>query len=189
MAGLFVLGVLHAYLLWYNDFLVSLAVCGSVAFLFRHVSAQKMLIAGVAIMAFVTIVSIHAAWTMPSWTAAQDAAAHQQWAPTADVLHDEIEAYRGGWWAQMRHRIPTALARETVGFASRAFWQMTGLMLIGMSLFRLGILSALWPTNFYAAVALCGFAIGIPLVLYGVRENFASGWELREAIIVDGTVN
>jgi uncharacterized protein len=38
-------------------------------------------------------------------------------------------------------------------------------------------------------IALGGFGLGIPLVLYGVRENFAAGWDLRHALLIDGTVN
>jgi uncharacterized protein len=189
MAGLLVLGVLHAYLVWYGDFLVCLALCGSVAYIYRDVPPRKMLVVGMLIMAVATLVSIEAARSMPSWSAEQDARIRHFWAPPAEVVRQEIEAYRGGWLAQMSQRIPAALARETVGFAAHSFWQMTGLMLIGMALFKLGILSAAWSTTFYVAAALGGFGVGIPLVLYGMRENFASGWELRRAMLIDGTAN
>src|SRR5688572_18021216 len=38
MAVLLVLGLLHAYLVWYGDWLVPLAVCGAVAFPYRALS-------------------------------------------------------------------------------------------------------------------------------------------------------
>ena len=189
MAGLLVLGPLHAYLLWYGDFLVCLALCGAVAFLYRQVAARKMLVIGALMMSFATLMSVEAAWTLPSWSAGQAERVRHLWAPPADVLHREIEAYRGGWSAQLSQRVPAALAQETVVFAARSFWQMTGLMLIGMALFRIGILSAAWSTRFYAMSTLGGFGLGIPLVLYGVRENFASGWDLRRALLIDGTLN
>ena len=189
MAGLLVLGLLHAYLLWYGDFLVCLALCGAVAFPYRDVAPCKLLVIGTLIMSLATLMSVEAGWTLPSWSAEQLERTRHFWAPPADVLYREIEAYRAGWSSQLTQRVPVALARETVGFAARSFWQMTGLMLIGMALFRIGILSAAWSARFYATIALGGFGLGIPLVLYGVRENFASGWDLRRALLIDGTVN
>jgi len=189
MAGLLILGLLHAYLLWYGDFLVSLALCGAVAFLFRDVAPRKTLVIGMLMMSLATLMSVEAGWTLPSWSVEQDERVRHRWAPPADLLDREITAYRAGWSAQLSQRVPAALARETVGFAARSFWQMTGLMLIGMALFRIGILSAAWSARFYAMIALGGFGLGIPLVLYGVRENFAAGWDLRRALLIDGTVN
>ena len=189
MAGLIVLGLLHAYLLWYGDFLVSLALCGAVVFVFRELPPRRMLVLGVLIMAVATLIAVEAARSMPAWSAEQEARIRVFWAPPADVLQREIDAYRGGWRAQMSQRVPAALARETVGFVTRSFWQMTGLMLIGMALFRLGVLSALRSSAFYAAVALGGFGLGVPLILFGVYENFASGWGLRRAMLIDGTIN
>jgi len=189
MAGLLVLGLLHAYLLWYGDFLVCLALCGAVAFPYRDVAPGKLLVIGMLIMSLATLMSVEAGWTLPSWSAEQDERIRHLWAPPAEVLDREIEAYRGGWWAQLTQRVPAALARETIGFATSSFWQMTGLMLIGMALFRFGILSATWSTEFYAMIALGGFGLGIPLVLYGVRAKFASAWDLRRALLIDGTVN
>jgi uncharacterized protein len=189
MAALLVIGLLHAYLLWYGDFLVCLALCGCVAFMYRDMAPRKLLVTGILIMAIATLVAVQAAWTMPSWSLEQAAQVKHVWAPAADDLQHEINAYRGGWFAQMSQRVPAALTSETLAFAGRWFWQMTGLMLIGMSLFRLGILHAAWSARFYGTIVLVGFGLGIPLVLYGVRANFASGWELRRAMLLDGTVN
>jgi len=189
MAGLLVLGLLHAYLLWYGDFLVCLALCGAVAFPYREVAPGKLLVIGMLIMSLASLMSVEAGWTLPSWSAEQDERIRHLWAPPADVLSREIEVYRSGWSAQLAQRVPAALTQETLVFAARSFWQMTGLMLIGMALFRIGILSAAWSARFYAMIALGGFGLGVPLLLYGVRENFASGWDLRRALLIDGTVN
>jgi len=189
MAALLGIGLVHAYLLWYGDFLVCLALCGCVAFMYRDMPPRKLFVIGILIMAVATLVAIQAAWTMPSWSVEQMARLRHFWAPTAEDLHHEINAYRGGWFAQMSQRVPAAVTSETLAFAGRWFWQMTGLMLIGMSVYRLGILHAAWSAKFYGTVALVGFGVGIPLVLSGVRANFASGWELRRAMVLDGTVN
>jgi uncharacterized protein len=109
--------------------------------------------------------------------------------PSSQMIAAELATYRGGWLRQMEHRLPTALMFQTFVFGMWGFWRATGLMLIGMALFRLGILSAARSAAFYGTIALAGFGLGIPLVLYGVRENFASGWQFRRAMLLDGTVN
>ncbi len=46
MAALLVLGLLHAYLLWYGDMLVALALCGTVVFFARRLSPRWLLVLG-----------------------------------------------------------------------------------------------------------------------------------------------
>ena len=46
MAALLALGLAHAYLLWYGDMLVALALCGTVAFFARHLSPRWLLALG-----------------------------------------------------------------------------------------------------------------------------------------------
>ena len=46
MAALLVLGLLHAYLLWYGDMLVALALCGAVVFFARRLSPRWLLVLG-----------------------------------------------------------------------------------------------------------------------------------------------
>jgi uncharacterized protein len=46
MAALLVLGLAHAYLLWYGDMLVALALCGTVVFVARRISPRWLLVLG-----------------------------------------------------------------------------------------------------------------------------------------------
>src|SRR5207249_12095158 len=46
MAALLVLGLLQAYLLWYGDMLVPLALCGAVVFFARRVTPRWLLVLG-----------------------------------------------------------------------------------------------------------------------------------------------
>src|SRR5262249_62127510 len=53
MAALLALGLLHAYLLWYEDLLVALALCGALAYLYRRIEPRRLIILGIVIMAVV----------------------------------------------------------------------------------------------------------------------------------------
>jgi len=188
MAVLFVLGLLHAYLLWYGDMLVSMAVCGSLAFLYRGLTPGRQLTAGILVFAIGGLLWVLLSW---SWLSGPDALARAelQWAPPADAIAWEIERYRGGWLEQMDHRVPAAFTATTAALATRGLWQLTGLMLMGGALFRVGILSGTWSGRFYAAMAGAGFGVGVPLVLLGVRDSFAHGWDLREFRLVGAQLN
>jgi uncharacterized protein len=189
MIGLLALGLLHAYLVWYGDVLVLLAVAGTLAFRYRRLEPRRLLILGIAIMAVGSFVALDVAWQMPSWPAGKAARVQERWMPPADTIQREIAAYRAGWLGQMTHRVPTAFERQTTDLVSRSLWQMTGLMLIGMAFFKRGIFSATRSPRFYGALVAGGFGIGVPMILYGIRENFAAGWTLRHALVIDSVLN
>src|SRR5262249_34934725 len=58
MAALAALGAAHAYLVWHGDFLVDLAICGSIVFLYHGMPAARLLMIGVGIFAMVPLLSI-----------------------------------------------------------------------------------------------------------------------------------
>src|SRR5262249_39276431 len=108
------------------------------------------------------------------------------WTPRPAIINLEIAQYRGGWADQMAQRVPAALEVETVDFVSRMLWQMTGLMLIGMALFKLGVLSAVRSRTFYRALGSGGFGAGILLISLGLWRSFATKWDpLDYALVSD----
>ena len=58
-----------------------------------------------------------------------------------------------------------------------AFIDMWAMMLIGMGLFRLGVLQGARPMGFYARVALIGYGIGVPLNALSVYGMISSNFE------------
>ena len=184
MAALLVLGLLHAYLLWYGDMLVSLALCGAVVFVARRLPPRWLLVLGG--LAFATASALTLALT---WSAVQSQPAvivvwKEQWTPSPGIIGLEILQYRGGWAEQMGHRVPAAWEFHTWSFVTRFLPQMTGLMLIGMALFKLGVLSAARSTAFYRRLGALGFGAGVPLISLGLWRSFATEWDLLDFVLV-----
>jgi len=96
----------------------------------------------------------------------------------------EIAAYRGGWAGQMAYRAPEAFQIETSQLVLRGLWQTSGLMLIGMGLFKLGVLTAARSTRFYAGMSALGFGVGGPLAWAGVARSRARGFDLDDFMLV-----
>jgi len=184
MLVLLVLGLLHAYLIWYGDMLVPLALSGIVVFFARRLSAGKLLILGASVFAVGSVLSVGLTWSTAQSDPAALAAWRAQWTPRPETIALEIAQYRGGWAEQMAQRVPAALETETVYFVTHLFWQAAGLMLMGMSLFKSGVLSAVRSRAFYVRMGAVGFGIGVLLNALGIWRSFATDWDLLDFALV-----
>lgn len=184
MLVLLVLGLLHAYLLWYGDMLVPLALSGIVVFFARRLSAGKVLALGVSVFAIGSVLSFALTWPTAHADPAALAAWRQQWTPRPAAIAREIAQYRGGWAEQMAHRVPAALETETSGFVTHLFWQAAGLMLIGMGLFKADVLSAVRSRAFYVRMGAFGFGLGVLLNAFGIWRSFMTRWDLLDFALV-----
>jgi len=184
MLVLLILGLLHAYLLWYGDMLVPLALSGGVVILARRLSPGRLLVLGGLAFATASVLSFGLTWSTAQSDPVALAAWRAQWTPRPAVIALEIAQYRGGWTEQMAQRVPAALETQTVDFVTRLLWQMTGLMLIGMALFKLGVLSAARSRAFYLRMGTLGFGAGTLLISLGLWRSFATKWDLLDFALV-----
>ena len=184
MLVLLVLGLLHAHLLWFGDMLFPLALSGAVVFVARRLSPGKLLILGGLAFATASVLSFTLTWSTAQSDPAALAAWRAQWTPRPAIINLEIAQYRGGWLEQMAQRVPAALETETVQFITRLLWQMTGLMLMGMALFKLGVLSAVRSRAFYLRMASLGFGAGLLLIALGLWRSSAMGRDLLDFVLV-----
>jgi uncharacterized protein len=189
MLVLLILGLLHAHLLWYGDMLVPLALSGTVVFFARPLSAGKLLVLGASVFAVGSILSFTLTWSTAQSDPAALAAWRAQWTPRPETIALEIAQYRGGWAEQMAHRVPAALDTETSYFVTHLFWQVAGLMLIGMGFFKAGVLSALRSRAFYVLMGAFGFGIGVLLNVLGIWRSFVTGWDLLDFALVSQQVH
>jgi uncharacterized protein len=184
MTVLLLLGLLHAYLLWHGDMLVPLAVSGAFVFFARRLSPGRLLVLGGLVFATASVVSFALTWSTAQSDPAALAAWKAEWTPRPEIINLEIAQYRGSWADQMAQRVPAALETQTVAFVTRLLWQMAGLMLIGMALFKLGVLSAARSPVFYQRMGVLGFSAGILLNSLGLWRSAATGWDLLDFVLV-----
>ena len=187
MGWLVLFGMLHAHLFWYGDILYTYGMCGLAAYFFCHAAPRGLIIAGAALILVGLLLPIGLGSVMPpeELTKVRD----ESWQPTADVRERELAAYRGGPLAQATHRSPEALLFQTFYFFLFSFWKVLGLMLVGMALLKLDVFTARRPVAFYATFAAVNLAIGLPLVIYGMWQNFAHGWSVEYSMFLGGGYN
>jgi len=121
--------------------------------------------------------------------AAEEPAAGGMMMPTPEALEAEIAAYRGGWLDQMASRVPLSLKLQTWGFAFFILWRALGLMLIGMALYKWGVITAGRSRAFYRKLAWWGFGIGFPLCIAGMTIVLVKDFEFGATFWVNSLFN
>ncbi len=176
---LLLIGLAHGFCLWYGDILAAYALIALVAYLFWRRSPVALLITGAVVLAFGSLLTWFFGISMSYWPPESVAAMAEFWAPTGEAVAREIAAYTGGWSAQMAQRVPSEIGHLTYVFWTSTAWRAGGMMLVGMGLFKLGVLSAERSKRFYAIGAAVGVAVGLPIVYLGVLRRFADGWSIE----------
>jgi len=179
---LLLIGLIHAYILWHGDILVCYAMCALIVFLFRNASPKKLLIGGLCVISVSSFLYLMMGSSMHYWDPESVRHLMESWKPGTDLVAEEIAVYQGSWAEQMSHRVPSSLMFQTFIFLIWSGWRAGGLMLVGMALYKWGVLTAQRSARFYRIMALAGLGIGWPIVILGVIFNFSKGWALKESM-------
>ena len=186
---LLIIGLAHAYLLWHGDILVAYALCALWVYLFRKKSPKALLITGMIFILVPSLLYLFFGWSVPYWPPEATQGNMQMWAPSAEQIAHELEIYRGGWLQQMEHRVPSSLSFQTFIFLIYIGWRVTGVMLIGMAMFKAKVLSADRSRKFYWIMLGIGFGFGLTTVVEGVVHNFANGWPMAYSMFIGWQYN
>jgi uncharacterized protein len=197
-----VFGGLHAKFLWEGDILFIYGAVGVVLFLFRRVRPLLLLALGVVVLSIgMTQAVVDALETRELRASATESEvarregraltedqekALKEWEekrneahPSAEEIEQEIQERRGGYRSNYRRR--ALLLSNPVGqtFADELL-DAAGAMLIGMSLFKLGLFSAARSHRFYVGLLILGYSLGVPLAAYVSWRRMATGFEPGE---------
>lgn len=189
MFWLLLFGMLHAYLLWSGDILVSYSICGMLVFLFRNKGPSALLGIGFAFFLIPMLLNLYFVWSIPYWAEENMRFAMESWKPAEGSIRQQLEIYRSGWWSQMELRVPSSIFMQTGYFFMESFWQVTALMLLGMALYKWQFLSGLRSSGFYRRTALMGLLSGSVLSGLGVYLNFNREWAMEFSMFLGSAFN
>lgn len=184
MAWLLVFGLIHAYLLWHGDILVLYAVCGLLIYPFRSFGARALTAAGLGMLVVGSGILLSGGLTMDRWPAEAVDEWRQSWNPPPEDHAAEIAAFQGGWLEQQRLRVSYAAEAHSQDILFWGLWRAGGLMLLGMALFKTGILPGALSLRAHVIQAAVGFGLGLPLVLWGLAQHHATGWNVRDSFFI-----
>lgn len=177
MGVLLAIGLVHGYLLWGGDILVSYAVVGMLLYPFRNLRPRRLLIAALFFIAIGSGVTAFMGYSAPHWPPEQLKEFVSEWQPSQEKLDEEIGAYRGHWWMEIKQRAPGVMKFQLFILPMFLFWRVLGSMLLGMACFKWGLLSARGSRRTYAALIIAGALAGVTLTAYGIQQQIASEWD------------
>ncbi len=191
MFWLFAFGMVHAYLIWPGDVLVTYAICGSVVFVLRKKRPRTLLAGGAVLIALPTLLGLGTGLLLQSPAIPDDARAEvaAEWTPPQEDLEAEVAAWRGTFSERQAERASQALEMHTLVLPFFALWFCPGAMLIGMALYRLGIVQGERDDRFYRRLAAFGIAAGTPIIVAGMAWNFAGGWTWETSMFFGASFN
>ena len=181
---LLVIGLIHAHIIWAGDILVAYALCALFVYLLRNLKAKTLLIVGILFISVHTLLYVLFGLSINSWPPEQLAAASADWKPTQEVLNEEIAAITGTWGGQISENSSSAIFMETMVFFILFLWRAGGLMMVGMALYKWGVLTAQRSKSFYQKGWILGWILGFPLTIYGVSQQFNAGWSYEYSMFL-----
>jgi uncharacterized protein len=181
-------GLVHYYFIWFGDILVLYAISGTIAFLFRKMTPEKLIALGATLL-FANMLLLglfmysqyHADVAAHAPNATRQAIA--EWNnglgnlyPTAAELAKDKAHHLGSYDAYVAHNL--AHWRSIFGNNLPFIADTVGLMLLGMAGFKSGFLTGEWPNSSYKRIAVPAIAIGavsgLATVAYDVGSHFYS---------------
>lgn len=196
-AWLLVFGLIHSYFLWEGDILVPYGLCALLLYPCRRFSPWALIVLGMFVFLLAVPISSgvgmltdwlrnnpEALGTSPEKSAAREQLLEllEEFYPPMDrapeAIAKEIALYQDGYWKLFRHRAELNIWEQTVGFFLWAGPRAGGLMLLGMALMKLGWFSGARSARFYASLAVIGYGLGLPVVIYGVNQLIAHEFDI-----------
>jgi len=196
---LLLLGLAHAYLLFWGDILYPYALCALILFPFRKLPAKKLLIIGALFIAFKAgwcgvdafrqlarrnlAAAAAVAEEMGKKPSEAQAEARKELEaqrklrrPSSEELEKDAKQWRGNPLEVIGARAKALAVWHALPYYGPANCDVWSMMFIGMGLFKLGVFSAARSYRFYAWIAVVGCLIGIPVNSYtawlAVKSNF-----------------
>ena len=174
---LLVLGLFHAHLIWYGDILVTYALCALILFPLRKIKPSIQLLLGLIIFTVHSIMYGFFGSSIGEWPADSLTEMAQSWAPNLERINFEIGMITGTLSQQIQYNSAVATYLQTNFFLSLyGFWRVSGLMLIGMALYKLGFFTSNKLNAYHYRLIYILFPLGFTLIIIGIIKNFSADW-------------
>jgi uncharacterized protein len=197
---LIVFGLFNGYvLLWSGDVLFYYGIAGLVLFVFRNLPPLRLLVLATALMLVQATISV-VEWRNFHETQQQAQAANARqatgqplsgeelqaleaystlqsdWRPDRDNLQAMVDSIRDSYSSAFAVLKTHTWFMETQFFFRHGIVECLGMMLLGMALLKLGVLTGTAATRTYFLMIVVGYAIGLTVNTFEIREIESAGF-------------
>ena len=202
---LFAFGVIHGWLLlWPGDILYSYGIGALFLFAFRNLNPRTLIILGILVLASLVPKNVyHYVGAQEAFAEAQAAeqvqanlaegeelSDEQQEAidtwkginekeyPSEEKIEKHVEGMQGNYFDIIGATSGLLIWFQSSGLYQFMFFDVVGMMLIGMAFLKLGIITGERSTRFYGAMMLIGYGIGLTVNAYETRLLLDSNFDI-----------
>jgi uncharacterized protein len=168
-------------LLWLGDVLYVYGVAGLLLYPFRNLRPQRLCIIAATLIAFMVaaqtanLASLESE-PVPAFVAEMQAG-HT---PSAAAIANEVNARHLGYSGNFNYIAGDAFVLATTDLLRGSLWETIATMLLGMALFKWGILSGLRSRRFYLILAAVGYSLGLSInameIHFAMVTDYALDW-------------
>ena len=171
MFWLLLIGLVHAYLIWNGDILVPYALCGIlILWWVRRLSAGTLLAMSCVVLLVGAAMTVGHWFGWTSMSAEERTEELSMMMPSQAQTQEQLAAMLGSYSDVVLHRAPFVLIFQTFIFATFFLWRCSGMMLLGMALYKWGFLDGRLPASTYAIAASVCLPVGLVVSWYGAME-------------------
>jgi len=174
---LLVIGLLHAYLIWHGDILVSYAICGFLVLGLLRLSPATLIRTGCLLISVPVLYIVFGMMLLPYWDASELAELQEFWQPDAATINSQISQLSGSWSQQFSLRIERSLEMQLYVLPVETVWRVSGLMLLGAALYRLRWLQTAYSRKKILFLSALTLIAGYTVIAIGLVQNQTHQWQ------------
>ena len=199
LTWLLVFGLIHGYLLlWVGEILYQYALMGFLVYSFRLMAPKKLILAAIILFSIGTTWNYFDYKGAEEWVAGVEEAklyeaegkeltkelkeAKESWEKmeekhSPEAIAEYNEKMHQGYFGVVAHLAPTNFEFDTQWPYRQDLWDVLSMMLIGIALFRWGVLTGEKPASVYLLMVGIGYVVGLAINYYELRivldDNFS----------------
>jgi uncharacterized protein len=178
---LLVIGCLHAFFLWEGDILIIYAVIGMLLYPLKNLKAKWLMVMSLLMLLLAAYMSSmminNANINDDNWQELTIL-----YSPSLDQIEELKSSYLGSYsdvLSQIRGENMNGDGSVIFKFMFGVIIKVVAMMLLGMSLFKAGILTNNFSKQLYKGLIICCGSVGLLITTWGLYWNYSNQWSME----------